>query len=62
MTIDLIPEVSVIVFREGESAGLPQAVAEAETEPEPLVETPEAETAPELLVETPEAETESETV
>jgi len=60
MTIDLIPEVTVIVYREGESVGLPQAVAEAETEPEPLVETPEAETEPELLVETPEAEPETE--
>jgi large subunit ribosomal protein L9 len=55
MTIDLIPEVTVIVYREGESAGLSQAVAEQEAEqeaahevePEPLVETPEAETEPE---------------
>ena len=49
MTIDLIPEVTVIVYREGESVGLPQAVAEAETEPEPLVETPEAEPEPETV-------------
>ena len=47
MTIDLIPEVTVIVYREGESAGLAQAAAEVEAEPEPLVETPEAETEPE---------------
>lgn len=47
MTIDLIPEVTVIVHREGEAAGVPQTVTEGEAEPEPLVETPEAETEPE---------------
>jgi large subunit ribosomal protein L9 len=63
MTIDLIPEVTVIVYREGESAGLLQADAEAEVEPEPLVELPEAETKPEIEPEIePETETEPETV
>ncbi len=47
MTIDLIPEVTVIVHREGESIASAQAVAEEEAEAEPLVETPEAETEPE---------------
>ncbi len=69
MTIDLIPEVTVIVYREGESVGLLQAEAEAEVEPESLVEMPQAETepepepAPETEPETaPETETETETV
>ena len=62
MTIDLIPEVTVIVYREGESVGLLQADAEAEVEPEPLVEMPEAETKPEIEPEIePETETEIET-
>lgn len=65
MTIDLIPEVTVIVYREGESVGLLQADAEAEVEPESLVEMPQAETKPEIEPETepePETETETETV
>ncbi len=49
LTIDLIPEVTVIVHREGEAAGLPEAEA-----PEPEEEAPE----PEMQAETPEAETE----
>ena len=62
MTIDLIPEVTVIVYREGESVGLLQADAEAEVEPEPLVEMPEAETKPEIEPEIePETEPETET-
>ena len=62
MTIDLIPEVTVIVYREGESVGLLQAEAEAEVEPEPLVEMPQAETEPETEPEPePEPETEPET-
>jgi len=60
MTIDLIPEVTVIVYREGESVGLLQAEAEAEVEPEPLVEMPQAETEPETETE-PEIEPETET-
>ena len=60
MTIDLIPEVTVIVYREGESVGLLQAEAEAEVEPEPLVEMPQAETEPEPETE-PEIEPETET-
>jgi large subunit ribosomal protein L9 len=47
--IDLIPEVTVIVYREGESAGVAQAVVEEQPEPEPLVETPEAATEPETV-------------
>ena len=66
MTIDLIPEVTVIVYREGESVGLLQADAEAEVEPEPLVEMPQAETKPEIEPQPqpepePEPETETET-
>ena len=72
MTIDLIPEVTVIVYREGEAVGVEQAAveeeleggveAEAEVEPEvePEVEA-EVEAEPEPLVETPEAETAPET-
>ena len=60
MTIDLIPEVTVIVYREGESVGLLQAEAEAEVEPEPLVEMPQAEPEPEPEPE-PEIEPETET-
>jgi large subunit ribosomal protein L9 len=60
MTIDLIPEVTVIVYREGESVGLLQADAEAEVEPESLVEMPQAETKPEIEPETkPEIEPET---
>ncbi len=65
MTIDLIPEVTVIVYREGESVGLLQADAEAEVEPESLVEMPQAETEtePETAPETePETAPETETV
>ncbi len=43
MTIDLIPEVTIIVHREGESAGVPEAVVEDEAEPEAPVEAPQAE-------------------
>jgi large subunit ribosomal protein L9 len=63
MTIDLIPEVTVIVYREGESVGLLQADAEAEVKPESLVEMPQAETKPEIEPEPePETGTEPETV
>lgn len=61
MTIDLIPEVTVIVYREGESVGLLQADAEAEVEPESLVEMPQAETETEPET-APETEPETETV
>lgn len=44
LTIDLVPEVTVIVHREGEAIGTPQA---AEAEAEPLAEVSEAEEEPE---------------
>jgi large subunit ribosomal protein L9 len=44
LTIDLVPEVTVIVHREGEAIGTPQA---AEAEAEPLAEASEAEAEPE---------------
>jgi large subunit ribosomal protein L9 len=53
LTIDLIPEITVIVHREGEAVGLPEAEAE---KLEPEEEAPE----PEMQAETPEAETEAE--
>jgi len=68
MTIDLIPEVTVIVYREGEAVGVEQAAVEeeleggveAEAEVEPEVEA-EVEAEPEPPVETPEAEKAPET-
>ena len=61
MTIDLIPEVTVIVYREGEAISAEQAAVEEEVEEE--VESAaeaEVEAQPEPLVETPEAEAEVE--
>jgi large subunit ribosomal protein L9 len=44
LTIDLIPAVTVIVYREGEAIELPETPQEKEPEPEPVVEEVEAET------------------
>ncbi len=66
MTIDLIPEVTVIVHREGEAIGAEEAEeavveVEGEAEEAAVKVDSEAEAAPEPLVETPEAETAPET-